>query len=107
MVGHRSSTDERRVPPAGPTIRGSVVEFRVEFAPTVPGGTPEAEVTNRERAETAAAAKLVGGKRLARWWKGSLATRQTNTIGFYRADSQTELEGWLKALPRYAWMNVG
>jgi hypothetical protein len=35
------------------------MDFLVEFEINVPGGTPESEVTAREEAESAAAAKLV------------------------------------------------
>ena len=82
------------------------MEFLVRFGLNVPDGTPEAEVTDRDEAEAVAAARLAAGKRLVRLWRRSLATGETNTIGLYRADSQTELEGWLKALPLYEWMNI-
>src|SRR5690349_19234075 len=82
------------------------MEFLVEFAVEVPAGTSEAEVKDRERAEAAAAAKLAHEGHLLRVWKRPLPSGETHVLGLYRAESETELDGLLSALPIYAWMTV-
>jgi muconolactone delta-isomerase len=80
------------------------MEFLVEFEVEVPAGTPETEVEDRERAEAVAATKLVEQGHLLRVWK--LPTGATSVLGLYRADSETQLDGLLRALPLYEWMTV-
>ena len=82
------------------------MEFLVEFEVNVPDGTPESEVAGRERAETSAAARLADEGHLVRVWKRSVAPGETNVLGLYRADSASELDGLLAALPLYEWMHV-
>ena len=82
------------------------MEFLVEFEVSIPEGTPESEVAERENAEASAAAKLVGDGHLIRVWKRPVAPGETTVIGLYRADSETELDGLLGALPLYEWMHV-
>jgi muconolactone delta-isomerase len=81
------------------------MEYLVEFHVNVPEGTPEAEVSDREQAEAAAAARLAADGHLVRVWKRTVAT-ETNALGLYRADSKTELDALLGALPLYEWMSV-
>jgi muconolactone delta-isomerase len=79
------------------------MEFLVEFEITIPGETTESEVKDREDAEADAAAKLVGEGHLVRVWKLPVGSQ---VLGLYRADSETELDGLLRALPLYEWMRV-
>jgi len=82
------------------------VEFLVEFEIKIPEGTPESEVKDREDAEADAAAKLVEEGHLVRVWKLPVGAGETQVLGLYRADSETELDGLLRALPLYEWMRV-
>ena len=82
------------------------MEFLVEFEITVPDGTTESEVEDREAAEAGAAAKLVEDGHLVRVWKLPAGSGETPVLGLYRADSETELDGLLRALPLYEWMRV-
>jgi len=49
------------------------MEFLVEFEVEVPAGTPDAEAEQHQRAESAAAAKLVEDGHLTRLWRRPLA----------------------------------
>ena len=60
----------------------------------------------RERAEEVAATKLADEGHLLRVWKRPLASGETTVLGLYRAESEAELEGLLRALPLHAWMTV-
>ena len=82
------------------------MEFLVEFEISVAQGTPESEVRTRERAEAAAAAKLVDGGHLAPVWKVPDTTAETKVLGLYRADTKQELGGLLRVLSLHQWMNV-
>jgi muconolactone delta-isomerase len=82
------------------------MDFLVEFEINVPEGTPESEVTAREDAESAAAAKLVDQGHLVRLWKRRVAPGESRPVGLYRAESEGELDGLLRALPLYEWMRV-
>jgi len=82
------------------------MEFLVEFEVEVPAGTPDAEVEQHQRAESAAAAKLAAGGHLLRLWRGPLAGDGTTAIGLYRADSEAELDDLLAALPLADWLRV-
>ena len=75
------------------------MEFLVEFAIEVPAGTPQPEVEQRQRAESAAAAKLAEDGHLVRLWRRPLLGDGTTAIGLYRADSQAGLDDLLAALP--------
>ncbi len=82
------------------------MEFLVEFELEVPPGTPHAEVEQRQRAESAAAAKLAEGGHLVRLWRRPLVGDGTTAIGLYRAFSQAQLEDLLAALPLADWLRV-
>jgi muconolactone D-isomerase len=82
------------------------MEFLVEFELKVPDGTPESEVADRERAEALAAAELVEEGHFVRLWKLPVASEDTKSLGLYRADSDTQLDGLLGALPVYEWMEL-
>jgi muconolactone delta-isomerase len=82
------------------------MEFLVEFDVSIQDGTPESEVTNRQRAEASAAAELVDQGHLVRLWKPRVAPSQTKTVGLYRADSDAQLDDLLAALPLYERMDV-
>jgi len=80
------------------------MDFLVEFAVDVPAGTPQTEIEDRERAEAAAATKLVDDGHLLRVWK--LSAGGARVLGLYRAESRAELDALLRALPLYEWMSV-
>ena len=82
------------------------MDFLVEFEVDVPAGTSETEVKDRERAEAVAATKLADDGHLLRVWMRPLSTGEANVLGLYRAESETELDGLLSALPLYEWMTV-
>jgi muconolactone delta-isomerase len=82
------------------------IEFLVEFEIKIPEGITESEVKDREGAEAEAAAKLVEEGHLVRVWKLAVGSGDTQVLGLYRADSATELDGLLRALPLYEWMRV-
>jgi muconolactone delta-isomerase len=82
------------------------MEFLVEFEITIPDGTTESEVMEREDAEADAAAKLVEEGHLVRVWKLGVESSKKQILGLYRADGETELDGLLRALPLYEWMRV-
>jgi muconolactone delta-isomerase len=82
------------------------MDFLVEFEINVPEGTPESQVTAREDAESVAAAKLVDQGHLIRLWKRQVAPGESRPIGLYRAESEAELDGLMRALPLYEWMRV-
>ena len=82
------------------------MEFLVEFELEIPPGTPRAEVEQRQRAESAAAAKLAEDGHLVRLWRRPLVGDGTTAIGLYRADSQAQLEDLLAALPLADWLRV-
>jgi muconolactone delta-isomerase len=82
------------------------MDFLVEFEINVPEGTPAPEVTAREDAEATAAAKLVDQGHLVRLWRRRVAADEIRPIGLYRAQSEHELDGLLRALPLYDWMRV-
>ena len=79
------------------------MEFLVEFEVEVPAGTPDAEVEQHQRAESAAAAKLAEDGHLVRLWRRPLAG---DAIGLYRAGSRAALDGLLAALPLAGWLRV-
>jgi muconolactone D-isomerase len=82
------------------------MEFLVEFEVEVPPGTPDAEVEQHQRAESAAAAKLAEDGHLVRLWRRPLVGDGTTAIGLYRAFSQTQLNDLLAALPIADWLHV-
>jgi muconolactone D-isomerase len=82
------------------------MEFLVEFEVEVPAGTPDAEVEQHQRAESAAAAKLAEDGHLVRLWRRPLVADGTTAIGLYRAFSQAQLEDLLAALPLADWLRV-
>jgi muconolactone D-isomerase len=82
------------------------MEFLVEFELEVPPGTPDAEVEQRQRAESAAAAKLAEDGYLVRLWRRPLVGDGSPAIGLYRADSEAELDDLLGALPLADWLRV-
>jgi len=84
----------------------SAMEFLVEFEINVPHGTPASEVTEREEAEASAAGKLVDQGHLVRLWNRRIAPGQTRAIGLYRAETASEMDDLLRALPLYEWMGV-
>jgi muconolactone delta-isomerase len=87
-------------------MKEHIMEFLVEFEVEIPAGTPQAEVEQRQRAESAAAAELVQDGHLVRLWRRPLVGDGTTSIGLYRADSETELDDLLGALPLADWLRV-
>jgi muconolactone D-isomerase len=82
------------------------MEFLIEFELEVPPGTPHADVEQRQRAESAAAAKLAEDGHLVRLWRRPLVGDGTTAIGLYLADSEGELDDLLGALPLAGWLRV-
>jgi len=82
------------------------MEFLVGFEVTVPDGTPESEVRERENAEASAAADLYREGRLVRLWRLPGADGESKAIGVYRAETQEELNGLLGVLPLNGWMQI-
>ena len=82
------------------------MEFLVEFEVEVPAGTPDAEVEQHQRAESAAAAKLAEDGHLLRLWRRPLVGDGTTATGLYRAESEAELDDLLGALPVADWLRV-
>jgi muconolactone D-isomerase len=82
------------------------MEFLVEFELEIPAGTPDEEVDRRQRAESAAAAKLAEDGHLVRLWRRPLVGDGSTAVGLYRADSEAELDGLLGALPIADWLRV-
>jgi muconolactone delta-isomerase len=63
-------------------------------------------VEQRQRAESAAAAKLVEDGHLVRLWRRPLGGDGATSIGLYPADSEAELGDPLAALPLADWLRV-
>ncbi len=82
------------------------MDFLVEFELNVPKEIPVSEVTARDDAESAAAAKLVDQGHLIRLWRRDVAPGESRPIGLYRAESEADMDGLLRALPLYEWMRV-
>src|SRR3954471_3448708 len=82
------------------------MEFLVEFDITVPDGTPESEVVDRQTAEASAAAQLAEDGHLLRAWKPPAAPAEWRVLSLYRAESEAELNGLLEALPLFDWMHI-
>jgi len=82
------------------------MEFLVEFEVEVPEGTPESEVEQRTRGESAAAARLADEGHLLRIWRRAAVAGDTTTIGLYDAESEAKLDGLLRVLPLADWMQV-
>jgi len=82
------------------------MDFLVEFEINVPKGIPESEVTAREDAESAAAARLVDQGHLIRLWKRHVAPGGSRPIGLYSAANEADMDGLLRQLPLYEWMRV-
>jgi muconolactone delta-isomerase len=83
-----------------------MMEFLVLFDLNVPEGVAEAEALGRERAEAAAAAALADEGYLVRLWQARIGSDRTSVVGLYRAGSEAELDGILRALPLYDWMRT-
>jgi muconolactone D-isomerase len=83
-----------------------VTEFLVEFDLQVPAGTPESEVSAREQAESAAAAKLAEEGHLVRLWRWPRTDDGVAAVGLYRAESSAQLDALLAELPLADWLRV-
>ncbi len=82
------------------------MEFLVEFDIQIPADTPDAEVEQHQRAESAAAAKLAEDRHLIRLWRRPLFGDGTTAIGLYRAADRAELDDLLAALPLAGWLRI-
>lgn len=82
------------------------MEFLVGFDVTIPDGTPESEVEDRQGAEATAAASLARQGHLVRVWKPPAGPGEIKALGLYRADSDVELAGLLGDLPLAGWMRT-
>jgi muconolactone delta-isomerase len=86
--------------------REDSMEFLVEFDVEVPAGTPDEQVEQHQRAESAAAAKLAEDGHLVRLWRRPLLGDGTTAIGLYQAQDGAALDGLLAALPLADWLRV-
>jgi muconolactone delta-isomerase len=82
------------------------MDFLVAFALDIPAGTPKSEISDRQNAEAAATAKLADEGHLVRVWRSGVAQGETTIVGLYRADSEAQLDGLLRALPLADWLDV-
>jgi muconolactone delta-isomerase len=82
------------------------MEFLVDFKLNVPTGTPESEVKDREKAEASATARLADEGHLVRLWSRTVTSSDRPVVGLFRAESETELDSMIHALPLYAWLDV-
>ena len=82
------------------------MEFLVEFEVQVPAGTLRSEVGDREKAESAAAAKLADEGHLVRLWRRPRVGDGPTAVGLYRADSKAQLDALLADLPLADWLRV-
>src|SRR5438874_12635889 len=82
------------------------MEFLVEFEVQVPAGAPQSEVRDREKAESAAAAKLADEGYLVRLWRRPRVGGGATAVGLYRADSEAELDALFSDLPLADWLRV-
>lgn len=80
------------------------MEFLVEFTVTVPEGTPDNELSERERGEARATARLIRDGNLVRLWNKPAGPARTTPIGLFRADDETQLRALLDALPLGDWL---
>jgi len=82
------------------------MEYLVEFEVKIPEGTPKSQITERESAEAAAAAKLVDAGHIVRLWQLRVTPGEKKILGLYHADNEAELDALLRQLPLFEWMNV-
>jgi muconolactone D-isomerase len=82
------------------------MEFLVEFKVEVPESASESEVEERTQAEAVAAAGLAAERHLLRLWRSSEPAGGPTAVGLYAADSRTELDELLRALPLANWMQM-
>ena len=82
------------------------MEFLVDFKVNVPTGASESEVKDREKAEAFATAKLADEGHLVRLWRRTVTSVDRPVVGLFRADSETELDSIIGALPLYEWLDV-
>jgi muconolactone D-isomerase len=83
------------------------MEFLVEFQLSVPEGTRTDELSKRRQAEASASAGLAQTGHLLRLWRVTPALGATGAaLGLYRADSDSEMQAILRALPLYDWMRT-
>ena len=82
------------------------MEFLVEFDVDIPDGVQPSDIEAREKAEASAARSLAAQGHLVRVWRRQVSPRETRTVGLYRADSEAQLDGLLRALPLYEWMHI-
>lgn len=82
------------------------MDFLVEFDIHIPDEAPRSEVEERQRGEAAAAAGLAREGHLVRVWTMPAAAGESKVLGLYRADSPTQLDRLLGALPLADWMRV-
>jgi len=88
------------------SARMIMMEFLVDFRVNVPTGTPESEVKDREKAEAFATAKLADEGHLVRLWRRTVTSGDRPIVGLFRADSETELDSMIGAVPLYEWLDV-
>src|SRR2546430_17589719 len=83
-----------------------MTEFLVEFDLQVPAGTPQHELDDRQKAESAAAANLAEAGHLVRLWRWPQVGDGSTAVGLYRADSKAQLDALLADLPLADWLLI-
>jgi muconolactone delta-isomerase len=82
------------------------MEFLTTLTTNVPGGTPESVVDDARAREAIRAAELAEQGHLLRLWKPPVEPGEWRTLGLWKADSETELNGIIATLPLHKWMTV-
>ena len=82
------------------------MEFLVAFEVNVPDGTPQSEIDERNSAESVAAADLDRQGHLVRLWRPPAAPGEARAVGLYRAESRSQLDALLAALPLGDWLKI-
>jgi muconolactone D-isomerase len=74
------------------------VEFLADMTTSVPAGTPESEVEDTKVREAIRAAELAAQGHLFRLWKSPVEAGEWRTLGLWRADDESQLQGVLATL---------
>ncbi|MDA0161369.1 muconolactone Delta-isomerase family protein [Solirubrobacter ginsenosidimutans] len=82
------------------------MDYLVDFALTVPEGTPASELEQRTTGEGIRVAELAARGRALRVWKPLPDDGRARAIGLYRAADDTELQANLASLPLWPWMEI-
>ena len=82
------------------------MEFLVKLEVNVPNGTEPSAVEERYAAEASASANMAEEGHFLRLWQIEGVAGRSTAIGLYRADTESQLDGLLRGMPLYDWMQV-